>query len=131
MGQRLGSLENLAGGPAVIDLLAEAPPTPALTDMPSGGVHPPARTVSLWVVQTVAGIHHWPLPGWEGWSLDFHGEDHTHQAGLLPADFPLPQPSLAAALRKLADGLGARRPTTPRCSPVPRPRPARKAPSPW
>ncbi|MFF0095927.1 hypothetical protein ACFYSF_39260 [Streptomyces canus] len=66
--------------------------TPALTDMPYGGVHfdPQARTVSRWAVQTVAGIHDWPLPRWENWSLDFRGDDHTQQARLLPTDFPLP-----------------------------------------
>ncbi|MFB7336078.1 hypothetical protein ACFC00_31360 [Streptomyces adustus] len=101
-------IEHLAAGPGLIDLLAVLPATPALTDMPYGGVHfdPQARTVSLWAVQTVAGIHNWPLPGWEDWVLDFRGDDHTRQAGLLPADFPFPQPSLAAALRRLSDGLG-------------------------
>ncbi|MFF2518226.1 hypothetical protein [Streptomyces sp. NPDC058086] len=101
-------IEHLAAGPGLIDLLVASPATPALTDMPHGGVHfdPQARTVSLWAVQTVAGIHNWPLPGWENWVLDFHGDDHTQQAGLLPADFPFPQPPLAAALRRLGEGLG-------------------------
>ncbi|MFJ8057875.1 hypothetical protein [Streptomyces sp. NPDC096142] len=101
-------VENLAGGPGVIDLVVASPPTPALTDMPEGGVHfdPQARTVSLWAVRTVAGIHDWPLPRWENWTLDFRGDDHTQQAGLLPADFPFPRPPLTPALRSLADGLG-------------------------
>ncbi|MFG2733047.1 hypothetical protein [Streptomyces canus] len=47
-----------------------------------------------------------PLPRWENWSLDFRGDDHTQQARLLPTDFPLPQPPLEAALRRLSDGLG-------------------------
>ncbi|MFJ9627013.1 hypothetical protein ACIRU8_04845 [Streptomyces sp. NPDC101175] len=101
-------IEHLAGGPGLIGHLAASPATPVLTDMPYGGVHfdPDARMVSLWAVQTVAGVHDWPLPGWEGWTLDFRGEDHTAQAGLLPVDFPFPRPSLAAALRALGDGLG-------------------------
>ncbi|MFE1879529.1 hypothetical protein [Streptomyces diastatochromogenes] len=101
-------IEHIADGPGLIDLLAASPATPPPTDMPYGGVHfdPRARTVSLWAVQTVAGIHSWPLPGWENWALDFRGDDHTHQAGLLPRDFPFPQPPLAAALRRLSDGLG-------------------------
>ncbi|MGW3169820.1 hypothetical protein [Streptomyces sp. NPDC001153] len=104
-------IEHLASGPRLIDLLVASPATPALTDMPYGGVHfdPQARTVSLWAVQTVAGIHNWPLPGWENWVLDFHGDDHTQQAALLPADFPFPQPPLTDALRRLSDSIG----TTP------------------
>ncbi|MGY4926678.1 hypothetical protein [Streptomyces sp. 900105755] len=100
-------VEHLAGGPRLVDLIAASSATPVLTDMPYGGVHfdPPARTVSLWAVQTVAGIHDWPLPGWEDWALDFRGDDHTRQAGVLPAGFPFPSPPLAAALRNLGDGL--------------------------
>ena len=100
-------IEHLAAGPGLIDLLATSPATPALTDMPHGGVHfdPQTRTLSLWAVQNAAGIHNWPLPGWENWVLDFRGDDHTQQAGLLPSDFPFPQPPLAAALRRLGDGL--------------------------
>jgi hypothetical protein len=102
------SMDHLAGGPGLIDLIAASPPTPALTAMPYGGVHfdPQAHTVSLWAVQTVVGIHNWPLPRWETWSLDFRGDDHTQQARLLPSDFRLPQPPLTAALRRLSDGLG-------------------------
>ncbi|MEU9240569.1 hypothetical protein [Streptomyces sp. NPDC048385] len=101
-------IEHVADGPGLIDLLVASQATPPLADMPYGGVHfdPQARTVSLWAVQTVAGIHDWPLPGWENWVLNFRGDDHTQQAGLLPADFPFPQPPLAAALRRLSDGLG-------------------------
>ncbi|WP_405513187.1 hypothetical protein [Streptomyces canus] len=101
-------IDHLAAGPGLIDLLVASPSTtPALTDMPYGGVHfdPQARTVSLWAVQTVAGIHDWPLPRWENWCLDFRGDDHTQQTRLLPTDFPLPQPPLTAALRRLGDGL--------------------------
>ncbi|MFF3559440.1 hypothetical protein ACFYXS_05290 [Streptomyces sp. NPDC002574] len=96
-------IEQLASGPGLIDLLAATPATPALTDMPHGGVHfdPQARTVSLWAVRTVVGIHHWPLPRWENWVLDFHGADHSQQAGLLPPDFPFPRPPITAALRRL------------------------------
>ncbi|TFV33844.1 hypothetical protein E4K10_41355 [Streptomyces sp. T1317-0309] len=84
-----------------------SPATPPLTDMPYGGVHfdPGARTVSLWAVQTAAGVHNWPLPGWENWDLEFRGDDHTHQAGLLPADFAFPLRPVGAALRQLGDGL--------------------------
>jgi hypothetical protein len=101
-------IEHLAAGPGLIDLLAASPATPVLTDMPYGGVHldPQARTVSLWAVQTVAGIHNWPLPRWENWTLDFRGVDHTEQARRLPADFPFPHLPLTAALRRLSDGLG-------------------------
>ena len=101
-------IEHLAGGPGLIDWLVASPATPVLTDMPDGGVHvdPQARTVSLWAVRTVAGIHDWPLPRWEDWALDFRGDDHTRQAGLLPADFPVPHPPLAPALRRLGEGLG-------------------------
>lgn len=101
-------IEHLAGGPGLIDLLVASPATPALADMPDGGVHfdPQARTVSLWAVQIVAGIHNWPLPRREDWALDSRGDDHTQQAGLLPADFPFPQPPLAPALRRLGEGLG-------------------------
>ncbi|MFG2959351.1 hypothetical protein ACGF5O_37215 [Streptomyces sp. NPDC048291] len=107
-------VEHLAGGARLIDLIAASPATPALTDMPHGGVHfdPRARTVSLWAVQTVAGIHEWPLPGWEDWVLDFRGVDHTLQAGLLPADFPFPTPPLPAALRRLGEDLGVPLPDT-------------------
>lgn len=100
-------IEHLAAGPGLIDLLAASPATPALTDMPYGGVHfdPQARTVSLWAVHNAAGIHDWPLPGWENWDLDFRGDDHTQQAALLPGDFPFPHPPLAAALRRLGVGL--------------------------
>ncbi|MEV6021311.1 MULTISPECIES: hypothetical protein [unclassified Streptomyces] len=102
------TIEHLAAGPGLIAPLVASPATPALTDMPYGGVHfdPQARTVSLWAVQTVAGVHDWPLPGWENWTLDFRGDDHTHQAGLLPADFPFPRPPVAPVLRRLGDGLG-------------------------
>lgn len=105
-------VEHLAAGPRLIDLLSASSATPPLTDMPYGGVHfdPLARTVSLWAVQTVAGVHNWPLPGWEDWVLDFRGDDHTRQAGLLPADFPFPSPPLAAALRRLGDDLSAQLP---------------------
>ncbi|MEV5878389.1 hypothetical protein AB0L75_30020 [Streptomyces sp. NPDC052101] len=98
----------VACGPGLIDLLVPSPTTPSPSDMPYGGVHydPQARTVSLWTVQPAVGIHNWPLPGWENWVLDFRGDDHTQQAGLLPADFPFPQTSLAAALRQLGDALG-------------------------
>ena len=101
-------VEHLACGRGLMDHLAASPATPVLTDMPYGGVHfdPGTRTVSLWAVQTVAGIHDWPLPGWEDWALDFRGDDHTLQAELLQADFPFPEPPLAAALRRLGDGLG-------------------------
>ena len=101
-------IEHIAGGPGLIDLLIASPATPPLTDMPYGGVHfdPQVRTVSLWAVQTVAGVHDWPLPGWDDWGLDFHGDDHIQQAGLLPADFPFPRPPLGTALRRLSDGLG-------------------------
>ncbi|MEV7676617.1 hypothetical protein [Streptomyces sp. NPDC088752] len=93
-------VEHLARGPGLIDLLSVSPTTPPPTHMPYGGVHfdPQARTVSLWAVQTVAGVHDWPLPGWEGWTMDFQGDDHTRQAALLPMDFPLPRPSLTSAL---------------------------------
>ncbi|MFG1811862.1 hypothetical protein [Streptomyces sp. NPDC049040] len=107
-------VEQLASGPELIDRIVAAPPTPVLTDMPDGGVHfdPQARTVSLWAVQTAAGIHDWPLPRWEGWALDFRGDDHTRQAGLLPADFPFPRPRLTGALREFGDGLGTPPPDT-------------------
>ncbi|MFD5813943.1 hypothetical protein [Streptomyces sp. NPDC127038] len=100
-------IEHLAAGPGLIDRLVASPDTPALTDMPYGGVHldPQARTVSLWAVQTVAGVHEWPFQRWEDWTLDFRGDDHTWQATLLSADFPFPRPSLATALRQLGDGL--------------------------
>ncbi|WUH94350.1 hypothetical protein OG900_32265 [Streptomyces sp. NBC_00433] len=101
--------EHLGAGPALVDLLAASPGTPVLTKMPySGGVHldPRARTVSLWAVGTVLGIHDWPLPRWEDWTLDFRGDDSTQQAGLLPADFPFPRAPLTAALRRLGEGLG-------------------------
>ncbi|MFD7876896.1 hypothetical protein ACFV5G_22785 [Streptomyces sp. NPDC059766] len=101
-------VEHLAAGPRLVDLLVASPATPALIDMPYGGVHfdPQARTVSLWAVQTVAGIHNWPLPGWEDWALDFRGDDHTRQAGLLPADSCFLRPPLTAALRRFSDRLG-------------------------
>ncbi|MEZ0064031.1 hypothetical protein ABIA32_000009 [Streptacidiphilus sp. MAP12-20] len=107
-GSRRETVEHVADGPGLIDLLVDAPATPLLTDMPYGGVHfePQTRTVSLWAVQTVAGIHNWPLPGWENWTLDFRGDDHTHQAHVLAAHFPFPQVPLASALRRLSDGLG-------------------------
>ncbi|MFK0158663.1 hypothetical protein ACIQVK_42170 [Streptomyces sp. NPDC090493] len=100
---------HVAGGPGLIDLIAASPATPVPTAMPCGGVHfdPQAHTVSLWAVQTVTGVPGWPLPGWEDWVLDFHGDDHTRQAGLLPADFRFPVPPLAAALHRLADGHSA------------------------
>ncbi|MFF5662365.1 MULTISPECIES: hypothetical protein [Streptomyces] len=101
-------IEHLACGPALIDLLPASPATPAPTDMPYGGVHfdPRARTVSLWAVQTVTGVHDRPLPDWDGWTLDFHGDDHTRQAAVLPADFAFPHLPLATALRRLGTGLG-------------------------
>ncbi|SEG69022.1 hypothetical protein SAMN05216223_108144 [Actinacidiphila yanglinensis] len=107
-GSGLETVEQVAAGPRLIDLLAGSPATPPPADMPYGGVHfdPRARTVSMWAVQTVAGVHDWPLPGWERWSLDFRGDDHTHQAALLPADFPFPRPPLAPALRELAGHAG-------------------------
>jgi hypothetical protein len=102
-------VEHVADGPGLIDLLVASPTTPPPTEMPYGGAHfdPQTRTVSLWAVQPVAGIHNWPLPGWENWTLDFRGDDHTQQARLLPTDFPFPQPPLTAALRRLSDGLNA------------------------
>ncbi|KQV11916.1 hypothetical protein ASE03_28715 [Kitasatospora sp. Root187] len=100
-------VEHLTGGSGLVDLLAASPPTPAPTEMPYGGLHvdPQTRTVSLWTVETVTGLHSWPLPGWEDWALDFQGHDHTGQAELLPADFPLPQPPLTAALLRLSSRL--------------------------
>ncbi|MET8786485.1 hypothetical protein [Streptomyces sp. NPDC004589] len=100
-------IEHLTNSPGLIDLIVASPATPPLTDMPYGGIHfdPQARSVSLWAVQTAVGVHDWPLPGWENWDLEFRGDDHTHQAGLLPADFPFPQRPLGAALRQLVDGL--------------------------
>jgi hypothetical protein len=52
-------IEHVADGPGLIDLLLVSPGTPPLTNMPYGGVHFDAqvRTVSLWAVQTVTGIH--------------------------------------------------------------------------
>jgi hypothetical protein len=101
-------IEQLACGSGLIDLLLRAAPTPRPTAMPYGGVHfdPEARSVEAWAVETVVGIDAWPLPGWEGWTLDFHGDDHSGQAALLPEDFQLPQPSLGPALRQLRDRLG-------------------------
>ncbi|MES5820789.1 hypothetical protein [Streptomyces sp. RG80] len=101
------TIDHLTVGLGLIDLLVASPPTPAPAEMPYGGVHfdPQARTVSLWAVETVAGMHDWPLPGWENWRLDFHGEDHTQQAGLLPADFAFPRTPITPALRSLADGI--------------------------
>ncbi|MFG2824871.1 hypothetical protein ACGFX4_36260 [Kitasatospora sp. NPDC048365] len=101
-------VDLLADGPGLADLLAAAPGTPVPTEMPYGGIHydPRARTVSVWAVQAVTGIHRWPRPGWEGWTLDFRGDDHTRQAELLPADYPFPRPSLAVGLRRLGHGLG-------------------------
>ncbi|QKW25732.1 hypothetical protein HUT11_06055 [Streptomyces seoulensis] len=100
-------LEHLAVTPGLIDLLVASQDTPVPTDMPYGGVHfdPRARTVSLWAVRTVPGVHDWPLPGWEDWTLDFQGDDHTRQAELLPAGFPFPRPPLGPALRQLGDWL--------------------------
>ena len=84
-------IEHLAAGPGLPDLIVASPATPVLTDMPHSGVHfdPQARTVSLWTVHSAAGIHDWPLPGWENWVLDFRGDDHTQQAALLPRGLPL------------------------------------------
>ncbi|WP_152628243.1 hypothetical protein [Streptacidiphilus neutrinimicus] len=108
------TVEHVLDGPGLIDLLLRAAPTPQLTDMPYGGVHfePAARTVSVWAVQTVAGLNGWPLPGWEGWTLDFHGDDHAHHAAVLPSDYPFPQSPLAPALRALRDRLGTPPPDT-------------------
>ncbi len=41
-------IDHLAGGPGLLDPIVASPPTPALTDMPDGGVHfdPQTRTVS-------------------------------------------------------------------------------------
>ncbi|WP_416483702.1 hypothetical protein [Streptomyces sp. CL12] len=57
-------IDHLACDPALIDLLPTSPATPAPTEMPYGGVHfdPRVRTVSLWAVRTVTGVHDWPLP---------------------------------------------------------------------
>ncbi|MFI5534174.1 hypothetical protein ACIA8O_37120 [Kitasatospora sp. NPDC051853] len=100
-------MEHLADGPRLAGLLASSSATPVATDMPYAGIHydPQARTVSLWAVQTVPGIHRRPLPGWDGWTLDFRGDDHTWQAELLPADYPFPRSPLADALRRLGNGL--------------------------
>ncbi|MEU9401594.1 hypothetical protein [Streptomyces sp. NPDC048242] len=118
---------HVAGGPALIDLIAASPRTPAPAEMPDGGVHfdPQARTVSLWSARTVAGIHDWPLPRWEGWALDFRGDDHTHQSALLPADFPFPRLSLAPALRRLGGRIA-----TPQPDPAALLAPATAAPGP-
>lgn len=107
-------MEHVAEGPGLIDLLHASSATPVPTDMPYGGVHldPQTRTLSLWAVETVTGIHNRTLPGWENWVLDFRGDDHTQQACLLPADFPFPHPPLAAALRRLSDNLGTPPPDT-------------------
>ena len=109
-GSSLEAIEYLAIGALLAECLEELPPppTPRPVRMPAGGIHIDLveRTVQCWTTEVSLGIQDWPLPGWEGWALDFRGDDHTGQAALLPADFPFPAASLAPALRRLRASLG-------------------------
>jgi hypothetical protein len=105
-------IDHLACGSGLVELLPRAELTPHPIVMPYGGVHfePEDRSVSVWSVGSVAGVRAWPLPGWEGWTLDFRGDDHSGQEAVLPADFPFPHgrsaAALASALGRLRERLG-------------------------
>jgi hypothetical protein len=106
---------ELAGGPGLLGLLPDGTPPPVLTVMPGGGLHFDlrTRTLGVWTTGTVPGVHDWPLPaggddhpGWEGWTLDFWGEDHRPHAALAAGTLAFPdRPDLRPALRAWRDRL--------------------------
>ncbi|WP_329178129.1 hypothetical protein [Streptomyces sp. NBC_01477] len=107
--------EELSGGPGLLALLPDGTPPPVLTAMPNGGLHfdLPTRTLGVWTVRTVPGIHDWPLPagpdgdGWDGWRLDFWGDDHrphaARAAGRVTFPDVDPRPALADWRRHIGD----------------------------
>ncbi|SEM46016.1 hypothetical protein [Streptacidiphilus jiangxiensis] len=116
-GSVMEATEFLGMGFVLAECLEELPPppTPRPVQLPEGGLHVDLveRTVHYWTAEVSLGVRDWPLPGWRGWSLDFHGGDHSHQAALLPPEFRFPEVPLAPALRQLRDGFGAPPPDAP------------------
>ena len=66
-------VEQLHGGRGLLDLLPLDAPAPVLEGMPEGGIHldTGSRTLGVWTTAIAIGLHEWPLPGWDGWSLEF------------------------------------------------------------
>jgi hypothetical protein len=73
--------DQLIGGSGLLGVLNEHGGSGllALDDMVEGGIHldPTTRSVRVWSAAAVIGLHRWPWRGWEGWSLEFSGTDHS------------------------------------------------------
>lgn len=93
-------VEQLHGGRGLLDLLPLDAPAPVLEGMPEGGIHldTGSRTLGVWTTAIAIGLHEWPLPGWDGWSLEFWGEDHTRQAAQAGDRVRFPRTDLTPAL---------------------------------
>lgn len=80
----LGVDELLSRGQALLGVLPPDLPAPVMEAMPTGGIHfdPAIRTLSVWTTDVVVGLRDWPVSGWEGWELEFWGEDHRPHAAL-------------------------------------------------
>ncbi|MFG1809967.1 hypothetical protein [Streptomyces sp. NPDC049040] len=100
--------EELSGGPGLLDLLPYGTPPPELAAMPNGGLHfdPATRTLGVWTVRTAPGIRDWPLPGWEGWRLDFWGADHLRHVALAGGGLRFPDVDLRPELDRWRRHMG-------------------------
>lgn len=100
--------EELCGGPGLPGHLPAGIPPPELPVMPTGGLHfdLPTRTLGIWTVGIVPGIHDWPLPGWEDWRLDFWGADHREQLARSGGGARFPEVDLRPELAAWRDRIG-------------------------
>lgn len=97
--------DELSGGAGLLGLLPVGMPPPGLTAIPAGGLHfdLARRTLGVWTIRTVPGIHDWPLPGWEDWGLDFWGADHRRQAAYVAFPDDDPRPALRQWRNRIGD----------------------------
>jgi hypothetical protein len=69
-----------------------------LTDQPLQLVQHLSGLGQLWTTDLAVGLHDWPVPGWEGWELEFWGEDHREHAALAAECVRFPDVDLAPIL---------------------------------
>ncbi|MFC1407678.1 hypothetical protein ACEZCY_00090 [Streptacidiphilus sp. N1-12] len=100
---------QLIGGQGLLGLLPADSPEPALAAMPDGGIHldPESRTIGLWTTRVAFGLYHRPLRGWDGWTLEFWGDDHTRQAEQAGDRVRFPRTDLGPALADWLRRIGA------------------------